>query len=238
MYRLLSIRLFMTFVIVGVASASSDGNGESPAENLKDRSDGGGNLSPIDMYRSLFEKHRVMQLDAVKSIQTFGDYAQRHQLVKIMIQQLFKVLGEGKVNLTEWGYMPGDPFPVNTTIRDSMSKVLENVAMFGDLVLRLPDITHEIFDKNKEWHLILGWGVWFCNESKIFQGNSAKLLSLMAQEVNLIPKEENYVNPFKNENMMKEQMRFKDSKPKSKAKKKKERKKGPRLSGGGQHTEL
>ncbi|XP_033743724.1 coiled-coil domain-containing protein 134-like [Pecten maximus] len=238
MHLLLANVFFVTCVIIGGASANDRGDSNTEDLGLQSHEDGEGKISHIDVYRSLFEKHRVMQLDAVKSIQTFGDYAQRHQLVKIMVQQLFKVLGEGKVNLTEWGYMPGDPFPLNTTIRDSMSKVLENVAMFGDLVLRLPDITHEIFDKNKEWHLILGWGVWFCNESKIFQGNSAKLLSLMAQEVNLVPKEENYVNPFKNENIMKDQMKFKDSKPKSKSKKKKERKKGPRLSGGGQHTEL
>lgn len=234
--RFLLRTLFILASVNLFGLSASDSDHDVPDQEIHVRQSEEGKPSPIDMYRRMFEKHRVMQLDAVKSIQTFGDHAQRHQLVKIMIQQLFRVLSEGKVNLTQWGFMPGDPFPMNTTVRDAMSKVLENVAMFGDLMLRLPDITHEIFDKNKEWQLILGWGVWFCNESKIFQGTSAKLLTLMAQEVNLIPKDEHYVNPFKQENIMKEQMKFKDSKAKSKAKKKKERKKGPRLSGG--HTEL
>lgn len=31
---------------------------------------------------------------------------------------VLQVISEAKVNLTVWGYIPGDPFPENTTIRD------------------------------------------------------------------------------------------------------------------------
>jgi len=52
--------------------------------------------------------------------------------------------------------------------------------MFGDLVLRLPDITHSIYDKNKQWEFLIGWGVWFGMESNVYQGKHAKMLNLVS----------------------------------------------------------
>lgn len=61
----------------------------------------------------------------------------------------------------------------------AFSKVVENTAMFGDLVLRLPDVVHGLFDKNTEWNSLIGWCVWFSVESKVFDGGSEKLLNLV-----------------------------------------------------------
>lgn len=61
-----------------------------------------------------------------------------------------------------------------------LSKVFENTAMFGDLVLRLPDIVHSIYDKNKDWQLLLGWCYWFCKESGVFDETNEKLLHLVS----------------------------------------------------------
>lgn len=190
-----------------------------------------GKRSPLEMYKKLFQEHRAIQLEAVKSIQNYGEYKQRHQLVKMTLEKLFKVISEAKVNLTVWGFIPGDPFPENTTIRDGLSKVFENTAMFGDLVLRLPDIVHSIYDKNKDWQLLLGWCYWFCKESGVFDETNGKLLHLMAQEVKLIDREENYTNPFTLESQLKQQKERHGEKKESKAKKKKkERKKGPQIT--------
>lgn len=52
--------------------------------------------SMIELYwlnlqdKRLFDQHRKIQLDAVKSLQEYGDYSQRYKLVDMMIQQLFK----------------------------------------------------------------------------------------------------------------------------------------------------
>ncbi|KAL5012669.1 hypothetical protein ScPMuIL_011220 [Solemya velum] len=106
------------------------------------------------------------------------------------------------------------------------------------MVLRLPDIVHEMYDKDRDWQIVMAWAWWFCSESNIFEGSSAKLLNLMAQEVNLVPKEDYYHNPFKAANQKQEQEKeYTKTKPILKSKKKKERRKGPRLSGPS-HTEL
>nr|XP_022328175.1 coiled-coil domain-containing protein 134-like [Crassostrea virginica] len=190
-----------------------------------------GQRSPLDMYKKLFQEHRGIQMEAVKSIQNYGEYKQRYQLVEMTLQKLFTVINEAKANLTTWGYLPGDPFPRNNTVRDGLSKVFENTAMFGDLVLRLPDIVHSIYDKNKEWQLLIGWCYWFCKESGVFDGTNGILLHLMAQEINLIEKEEDYTNPFTLKNQVKQQTESNDEKKENKIKKKKkERKKGPRIT--------
>ena len=51
--------------------------------------------------------------------------------------------------------------------------------MFGDLVLRLPDVVHDLYDRNKEWNALIGWSVWFASESKVFEGGNEKLLNLV-----------------------------------------------------------
>ena len=55
--------------------------------------------------------------------------------------------------------------------------------MFGDLVLRLPDIVHSVYDKKKDWQIAITWAVWFSNESRIFTGANEKLLNLVSLEL-------------------------------------------------------
>ena len=54
--------------------------------------------------------------------------------------------------------------------------------MFGDLVLRLPDIVHSLYDRKKDWQIAMTWAVWFANESGIFTGANEKLLNLVSLE--------------------------------------------------------
>lgn len=61
-----------------------------------------------------------------------------------------------------------------------VSKVLENTAFFGDMILRLPDIVHDFYDREKEWHLLLAWSYGFCLQSEVFDGSSEKLLNLVS----------------------------------------------------------
>ncbi|PVD35082.1 hypothetical protein C0Q70_06363 [Pomacea canaliculata] len=172
-----------------------------------------------------------MQLSAVKSMQRFGNQEAQFKLVNVMLTQLFKNLHDARQNLTMWGFLPGDEFPQNETIRESMSKVFENTALFGDMVLRMPKAVHEFYDRNREWQLLLAWSYGFCNQSQVFEGSGETLLNLMGQEVNLVPKSADFVNPYEGDVDPKEKVPV--SIVPKKATKEKERKKiprGPRMS--------
>ncbi|KAL8589900.1 hypothetical protein ACOMHN_023987 [Nucella lapillus] len=155
-----------------------------------------GKIEPLQQYKKLFNEHRATQLNAVKAMQKFGSPEAQYQLVELMLKQLFKNVEEARQNLTMWGFLPGDEFPLNETIRESMSKVLENTALFGDMLLRMPQAVHEFYDKNREWQLLMSWAYTFSNQSTVFEGPNKAMLNLLAQESGMIPKSPNYVNPF------------------------------------------
>ncbi|XP_076446023.1 coiled-coil domain-containing protein 134-like [Babylonia areolata] len=190
-----------------------------------------GKISPFEQYKKLFSEHRATQLNAVKAMQKFGNPEAQFKLVDLMLKQLFKNLEDARQNLTMWGFLPGDEFPKNETIRESMSKVLENTALFGDMLLRLPKAVHEFYDRSREWQILMGWAFTFSNQSGVFEGPHDMLLSLMGQEAGLIPKSPNYINPFlASEEEEKQKVPVEVMPKKEKQKKAKKIPRGPRMS--------
>ncbi len=51
---------------------------------------------------------------------------------------------------------------------------------FGDMLLRLPDITSRILARHKEWDLLIKWSVGFCNESSIFEKRDVQVLNFVS----------------------------------------------------------
>ncbi|KAH3855268.1 coiled-coil domain-containing protein 134-like isoform X1 [Dreissena polymorpha] len=227
---------------------------ESSRKTEDDRIEGKiqGSISDFQRYLRLFEHNRAIQVDAVKSIlQSKIKVEAKYKVVEAMLTKVIQIIGEAKNNLTGWGFVPGDDWPTDENVKESVSKVLENTALFADILLHLPDMTHQLYDTNKQWEFLIGWATWFAMESRAFTGPHEKLLNLMAQEIGLIPKEDNYFNPYKAVEMeryqdestidvaMEEKLKHlkKTKKLKEKSKEVKDKRKGPRLSGTS-HTEL
>uniref|UniRef100_A0A7M6DR17 Coiled-coil domain-containing protein 134 n=2 Tax=Clytia hemisphaerica TaxID=252671 RepID=A0A7M6DR17_9CNID len=200
------------------------------------------NITKKELYKYGFQVKRAEQIEGVKRIMKIDNYEKQFKMVKLLVEKLFNVLSTAKVQVTEFGYIPGGEFPDDQSQLDALGRVFENVAMFGDLILRLPDITHKLYDKNQEWKVIMTWGVFMANESGIFEGSNEQLLDLMSQELNITPRGEDYINPYKEETRRKEEARKEKEKlkkerqaeQKKKAKRdKRKNRKGPKLGGGG-----
>ncbi|XP_023229148.1 coiled-coil domain-containing protein 134-like isoform X1 [Centruroides sculpturatus] len=187
------------------------------------------------MYKKLFKHKRADHLEAVKAILTFGNYEKQYRLVYLMIKKMTEILSKSKVVLEESGYIPGSIFPEDKDIREALAQTVENTAFFGDILLKLPDITHSILKKEKAWSLLMKWSLGWSNSTGIYDKKTTELMNLVAQEFNLTEKDPNFVNPYKKEI---EKITAKEIKTKSPEKKvKKKTTKGPRLSGS-RHTEL
>jgi len=200
-------------------------------------------LSRKSLYKSGFGVKRAEQVEGVKRIQKIKDYSKQYKMVHILLNNLFKVLIKAKVAVVEMGYIPGDEFPEDQDKLDNLGHVFENVALFGDLILRCPDVTHKIYNlrSNQEWKVAMNWGFMFSNETGIFEGANAKLLKLAAQELDIIPREDSYVNPYREAEIkarekekLKMEEKMKEQQEGKKKRKKKARKKGPRLGGSGE----
>ena len=61
----------------------------------------------------------------------------------------------------------------------ALSTILENTALLGDIVLRLPDVAHELLDGNDEWKQLTQWAVAFTNDTHIFIDKDQQLISMV-----------------------------------------------------------
>ncbi|CAH3016698.1 unnamed protein product [Porites evermanni] len=222
------------FVIYAVASVlaetpTSGNNVDTSGENNSTIKD-----TKMLVYRAVFKEKRAQQVVAAESILKLADYSKQYKMVEIVLEKLFKVLQDARVKVTESGYIPGQAFPTEQAQLDALANVLENTALFGDILLRLPGITHEVKQTVRLYFKVLKALGAIC-QLKVYERSIFS--NMMAQELRLVPRDPNYINPYRKK-AKKEQKNKENSEQESiskKSKKKKEKKKrGPRLS----HAEL
>ncbi|XP_076315780.1 coiled-coil domain-containing protein 134-like [Tachypleus tridentatus] len=178
---------------------------------------------------------RKEQLEVVKTIVSFADFEKQYKMVDILLKKLFEVLTKAKINLESSGYIPGGEFPELETVREALSQLLENTALFGEILLRLPDITHSILKKHKDWLVLAQWTLGFANSTGLYDTKTSELTYLMTQELNMTERDPNYINPYKMHS--KKVVHHIPENVKKEEKKKKKTKRGPKLSGS-RHGEL
>ena len=198
----------------------------------------------VAKFQKLFMQKRIEQLSAVKNILKL-DESKRKVLLDQITSKLFqvinpiktllfllltfKVLSSGRVDLENLGYVAGlTPFSPGTT-SEKVSLVLENTCLACDLLMRLPDETADRLKANSAWDSIFKWAINFAIETGLLDESSQMLLNLASQELGLIEKQPNYINPYRKEK--KPVKKFEDP-PEKKKKEKKKLARGPRMSGG------
>ena len=62
----------------------------------------------------------------------------------------------------------------------ALSMVIENTAFLGEIVLHLPDLSHELLQKNKDWDSLIRWCVNFTNDTRILEKKDQKMLHLVS----------------------------------------------------------
>jgi len=60
-----------------------------------------------------------------------------------------------------------------------LSTILENTAFLGDIVLRLPDIVHELLASNDDWRQVTQWAIDFTNDTRVFVDKDRQLMSMV-----------------------------------------------------------
>lgn len=154
--------------------------------------------------------------------------------MNMIAKKMFTVIENSRVLLEASDYIPGSsPFPQDENIRDALSNILENVALFGEIVLRFPDLAAKVLRDNNDYSVLYKWSVGFAHQNKnLLDDSTITLIGLVSQELNYTERSLNYTNPYRKfaQSLRYEQQR--SSMPEIVVKKKKPReiKKGPRLS--------
>lgn len=185
----------------------------------------------VKIFQSLFQQKRAEHKAAVETVLNFKDYIKQQKMVNIIAEKAFEVLEQNQVVLREAGYIPGMDFPEEEKVRDAFSQTLENTAFMGEVLLHLPDITHDLLRDHKPWQLLFTWGVFFATQSKFLDKNTASFIYLVSQELGIAEKDPHYTNPYSKQTRHKVRRNAAAaSSASTKEKKKKSFKKGPQLS--------
>jgi len=211
--------------------------GENPSNLIQDEvNEIHGVNSNFDMYEVLFKFKRKEQKEAVQRIMSLKTQEKQRNLLAVVIAKIIEVLGESRIKLESSGYLPGTvEFPEEESTRESLSRIMENTAFVSDLILYIPDLTKP-FLKNNEWNTMLRWSLGFCRQIPFLDTASKKLFHLAAQELKIVEREENYVNPYAKANQQRKEILPEQTAPKKKERVKKT--KGPSLSGNRVKKEL
>lgn len=128
---------------------------------------------------------------------------------------------------------------------DALIRLWENAAFFGDLILRMPDPVHAMYEGHAVRTELLRYALDLCMKAPVFAPDSPhrELLLLTQQEAGMADDPDpTYENPFREENVQAEvrAAKARETEAARLARKKEKRKqlRKPRLGGGGGRTEL
>ncbi|CAH3127823.1 unnamed protein product [Porites lobata] len=126
------------FVIYAVGSVLA----ETPTSGNNIDTSGENNSTIKDpkmlVYRAIFKEKRAQQVVAAESILKLADYSKQYKMVEIVLEKLFKVLQDARVIKVTVSQDPRTSISHRTST-EALANVLENTALFGDILLELPD---------------------------------------------------------------------------------------------------
>uniref|UniRef100_A0A1B6FRC9 Coiled-coil domain-containing protein 134 n=1 Tax=Cuerna arida TaxID=1464854 RepID=A0A1B6FRC9_9HEMI len=182
-----------------------------------------------ELFKQLFKLRRLEQLEAVKKMRALPE-GKQHKMIQTVTKTIFDVILKSREVLESSGFTPGvSDFPESETVRDALSLILENTALIGEMVLRLPEVVEPVLRSTSEWPVLLTWSLAFVNQTQLLDTSTTKLIYLVGQELNLTNRDPDYVNPYK---YAKQKVNAKTDPEKEQIKKKKKTEipRGPRLT--------
>ncbi|CAF3735909.1 unnamed protein product [Rotaria sordida] len=153
-------------------------------------------LCPYD-YQAMFKTKRKEHHYIIQTLGQMQTDVKRYKAVQMLLDQIFQVLNSSRIALTSAGFVPSiSSFPTEETVREQLSLLLENVLFLGDLALFFPDVFHRFYDQDQQRRILTSWSYSFAAETEFYDEKSLEILSLMAQELNLIEKSPSFHNPY------------------------------------------
>jgi hypothetical protein len=158
----------------------------------------------IDEFQKLFKYKRLIQLEAINGLLNLAKYEAKYEMVSRMFDKIFELHDKSWSKIQNSDYIPGGedslqtpPLPQDAHVMESLSTLMENCALVGDVVLRLPDISHRLLNKNPEWMRLTRHCFTFCPSTRLMDPVTEEMFNLASQELHLIPRNANFTNPYR-----------------------------------------
>lgn len=214
--------VFQSFLFLANVSNISDSDLESNEQVIKTKQ---------QLEKMLFSK-RVQQSQAIKDLIAIKKYEQRYKIVKTLFEKLIESTIEARSKLESNAFIPNTLNDSNLEEHQTSLKliltIVHNCAFMSEVALKLPEISERILKSYNNWKVMIYWCISFSNSTGVLDKNTFQLFHLGAQQLNIIPKEETFFNPYSKINQKSKESSKRIKKDEKKIRKK--IKKEPRLS--------
>ncbi|KAG5331217.1 CC134 protein, partial [Acromyrmex charruanus] len=181
-----------------------------------------------ELFKKLFAQRRKDHIEAVQTLLKMDNYERLYKMIAMLAEKVVEVIESSKNVLEKAGFLQyNSSFPEDANIKDALSSILENIALFGDIVLHLPDITHRILRTQPRWNSTIHWSLNFANQTQYLLNKSTiTMFRLVEQELNITERDPAYLNPYRSAAHAGQR----EDSIKKKSVKKEKRKKGPQIA--------
>ncbi|XP_032671635.1 coiled-coil domain-containing protein 134-like [Odontomachus brunneus] len=245
MYRPRRHRLPRVFLHIVVAlllllltvSAHTQREIDGPMENEPRKSVESKSKLDEELFKRLFAQRRKDHIQAVHALLKMDNYERLYKMIAMLAEKVVEVIESSKSVIEKAAFVPNNSsFPEDTNVKEALSNILENTALFGDIILHLPDISHRILKAQQSLNSTIHWSLNFANRTRyLLDKSTITMIHLVEQELNITERDPNYFNRYRSAAHVDE--REDDSKATTATKKKKKqsakrdkRKKGPQIA--------
>jgi hypothetical protein len=105
------------------------------------------------------------------------------EMLKPVVNKIFEVLFSTLEKLAKVQNSNRDPESIekDNQIANDISILLENTAFTADLALHFPKIFHKLYDKNKNWQMVLESSVHIAKNSNILDEQTIQAINLVSR---------------------------------------------------------
>ncbi|XP_029159749.1 coiled-coil domain-containing protein 134-like [Nylanderia fulva] len=225
-HRRIFVHVVAVLVLIIMTHAQVENGGPITGEPQK----GAEFKSDEKLFKKLFIERRKDHVEAIQTLLKIDNYERLYKMITMLAEKVIEIIQSSKNIIEKAGFVPNNnSFPKDTNVKDALSSVLENTALFGDIILHLPDITHRILKTQQGWNPTIHWSLNFTNQMRhLLNKSTITMIRLVEQELNITERDPNYLNPYKSSTRTGYQ--HQDTAEKKKPVKKEKRKKGPQIA--------
>ncbi|CAK5086255.1 unnamed protein product [Meloidogyne enterolobii] len=150
-------------------------------------------------YPLLLKIKKREQEAALRTILT-KNKDEKQLMLRQLFVRIFETIKESKQLLFKYNENEEGDFTKLATDKESrehFARIVENTIFLAGLTLYFPKYALYYVNKDVNFHQIYSWSNNFCSNLTFLDLETKELLNLAAQEIEIIPKSENFFNPYK-----------------------------------------
>ncbi|XP_031848284.1 coiled-coil domain-containing protein 134 [Nomia melanderi] len=194
------------------------GNGDAPESKVYE-----------DLFKKSFSHQRKEHAYAMRRWEKIEKYELLYTMITVFGEKMINVINSSRSSLENAAFNPDDrSLPRDVTVQSALSTVLENTALFGDIVQHFPEITYRILKAHPKWIETISWSLNFTNRCRhLLDEETATLINSVSQELNITERKPGYFIPHRR--TVDSQEGNKGTTKTKRAPKKEKRKRGPQM---------